>query len=299
MALEFIIAVVCAITFIICGYSVGFIAGKKETCDVIKENNKEVLIAREHIEYQIQNEKAHLKSLQENVKQQKQSFEDFKKVEKENIMNNLRDFQAQVDEDKAEYIEQLQILQSSLDKLQRQKAATIEAFQREQAVQDSKDNYRIVIANSDKNDIEVLNSFKNRLTNPEILSKLIWSTYFQKKAKALFVNIVGTEKVCGIYKITDINDMKCYIGQSVDIANRFTQHCRCGCGIKTPKDNKLYAAMLKEGLDQFTFEIVELCPQEELNEKEKYYIDVYNSVNYGFNSQDGVNGKSNDNARDN
>ena len=211
-------------------------------------------------------------------------------------MNNLRDFQAQVDKDKAEYIEQIQILQSSLDKLQRQKAATIEAFQREQAVQDSKDDYRIIIDDSDKADIDILNSFKNRLSNPEILSKLIWSTYFQKKAKALFVNIVGTEKVCGIYKITDINDMKCYIGQSVDIANRFTQHCRCGCGIKTPKDNKLYAAMLKEGLDQFTFEVVELCPQEELNEKEKYYIDVYNSVNYGFNSQDGVNGKSNDNA---
>ena len=276
MVFEFIIAVVCAIIFIICGYSVGVIADRKETCDIVKENNKEVIIARKHIEYQIQNEKAHLKSLQENVEQQKQSFEDFKKSEKENIMNNLRDFQAQVDKDKDEYIEQIQILQSSLDKLQRQKAATIEAFQREQAVQDSKDDYRIIIE--------------------DILSKLIWSTYFQKKAKALFVNIVGTEKVCGIYKITDINDMKCYIGQSVDIANRFTQHCRCGCGIKTPKDNKLYAAMLKEGLDQFTFEVVELCPQEELNEKEKYYIDVYNSVNYGFNSQDGVNGKSNDNA---
>lgn len=292
--LEIILGVISAIICIICGYYVGVIAGKKETCDIVKENNKEVLIAREHIEYQIQNEKAHLKSLQDNVEQQKKSFEDFEKLEKENIMKNLRDFQIQVNEDKAEYAEQIQLLQSSLDKLKRQKAATIEAFQREQAVQDSKDDYRIIIEDNDKADIDILNSFKNRLSNPEILSKLIWSTYFQKKAKALFINIVGTEKVCGIYKITNINDMKCYVGQSVDIANRFTQHCRCGCGIKTPKDNKLYAAMLKDGLDQFTFEIVEICPQEELNEKEKYYIDVYNSVNYGFNSQDGVNGKSND-----
>lgn len=292
--LEIILGVISAIVCIICGYYVGVIAGKKETCDIVKENNKEVLIAREHIEYQIQNEKAHLKSLQNNVEQQKKSFEDFEKLEKENIMKNLRDFQIQVNEDKAEYAEQIQLLQSSLDKLKRQKAATIEAFQREQAVQDSKDDYRIIIEDNDKADIDILNSFKNRLSNPEILSKLIWSTYFQKKAKALFINIVGTEKVCGIYKITNINNMKCYVGQSVDIANRFTQHCRCGCGIKTPKDNKLYAAMLKNGLDQFTFEIVEICPQEELNEKEKYYIDVYNSVNYGFNSQDGVNGKSND-----
>ena len=221
MALEFIIAVVCAIICVVCGYYVGVIAGKQETCDIVKENNKEVLIAREHIEYQIQNEKAHLKSLQENVEQQKRNFEDFEKLEKENIMKNLRDFQIQVNEDKAEYVAQIQLLQGSLDKLQRQKAAAVEAFQREQMIQDSEDNYRIVV-------------------------------------------------------------------------NRFTQHCLCGCGIKTPKDNKLYAAMLKDGLDQFTFEIVEICPQEELNEKEKYYIDVYNAVNYGFNSQDGVNGKSND-----
>lgn len=289
--LEVILGIIFAIVCIICGYYVGVIAGKKETCDIVKENNKEILIAREHIEHQIQNEKSHLKSLQENVEQQKKSFEDFEKLEKENIMKNLRDFQIQANENKAEYAEKIQLLQSSLDKLKRQKAATIEAFQREQAVQDSKNDYRIIIEDNAKADIDILNSFKNRLSNPEILSKLIWSTYYQKKAKALFVNIVGTEKVCGIYKITDINDTKCYIGQSVDIANRFTQHCRCGCGIKTPKDNKLYAAMLKEGLDQFTFEIVEICPQEELNEKEKYYIDVYNSVNYGFNSQDGVNGK--------
>lgn len=51
MALEFIIAVVCAIVFVVCGYSVGVIAGRKETCDIVEENNKEVLIAREHIEY--------------------------------------------------------------------------------------------------------------------------------------------------------------------------------------------------------------------------------------------------------
>ena len=93
--LEIILGVISAIVCIICGYYVGVIAGKKETCDIVKENNKEVLIAREHIEYQIQNEKAHLKSLQDNVEQQKKSFEDFEKLEKENIMKNLRDFQIQ------------------------------------------------------------------------------------------------------------------------------------------------------------------------------------------------------------
>ena len=42
MVLEFIIAVVCAIICVVCGYYVGVIAGKQETCDIVKENNKEV-----------------------------------------------------------------------------------------------------------------------------------------------------------------------------------------------------------------------------------------------------------------
>lgn len=291
MVVQIVIAFVCVICITICGYAVGVHTGIRRKINIVKENNKEILIAREHIEYQIQNEKARLKELKEVQEQKKQGFKDFEKIEKENILSNLRDFQIQVNQNKAEYIEQVQELQNELDKLQRQKSAAVEVLQRENSNKTT-DNH-IVISRADKEDIEVINSFKNRLTNPEIVSKLIWSTYYQKKAKELFTNILGTDKVCGIYKITNIDNQMCYVGQSVDILNRFTQHCRCGCGMKTPKDNKLYAAMLDCGLESFTFEVVEQCPKEELDEKEAYYIKMYNAVNFGYNSQEGVNGKSN------
>lgn len=291
MVIEIIIAIVCGICICLCGYYVGVKEGIGRKLKVVQENNKEVLLAREHIEYQIENEKARLKEIQEAQEKQKQNFKDFERLERENIMTNLQAFQTQADEDKEEYLEKIQSLQDALDKLQRQKSAAVETLQRENLDQETENC--IKISRAEKEDIEIINSFKNRLTNPEILSKLIWSTYYQKKAKELFTNMLGTDKVCGIYKITKRDNKMCYIGQSVDILNRFTQHCRCGCGMKTPKDNKLYTAMLDCGLESFTFEVVEECPKEELDEKEAYYIKMYNTVNFGYNSQEGANGKSN------
>ena len=46
--------------------------------------------------------------------------------------------------------------------------------------------------------------------------------------------------------------------------------------------------MLEDGIDSFTFELLEECSEEELNSKERYYIELYNSIDYGYNSQSGV-----------
>lgn len=62
---------------------------------------------------------------------------------------------------------------------------------------------------------------------------------------------------------------------------------KCGLGIDTPANNKLYEAMMKEGLSNFTFELIEECNNNLLDEKEAFYIDLYNSKKYGYNSQNG------------
>ena len=41
--------------------------------------------------------------------------------------------------------------------------------------------------------------------------------------------------------------------------------------------------MLKDGLENFTFELLEECPKEELNKKEAFYINLYESNDYGYN----------------
>ena len=42
--------------------------------------------------------------------------------------------------------------------------------------------------------------------------------------------------------------------------------------------------MLKDGVTNFTFELLEQCDRQLLNEKEKFYINLYQAYDYGYNS---------------
>ena len=179
-------------------------------------------------------------------------------------------------------------MKQSLESLKKQKAASIEALQREQAIQEQKDLYRLVLSNQDKQDIEFLRSIQFRISKPRLVSMLIWQNYVQPIAKKKLPLILGSENVCGIYKITNIKNQMCYIGQAKDMRKRLNEHLKKGLGIDTPQGNKLYQAMLEDGIDSFTFELLEECSEEELNSKERYYIELYNSIDYGYNSQSGV-----------
>lgn len=83
----------------------------------------------------------------------------------------------------------------------------------------------------------------------------------------------------GIYKITNKINQKCYIGQSVNIKHRWSQHKQNS----KIRPEKLYLAIRKYGIENFSFEVIEECKQEELDEKEKYYIILYNSYENGYN----------------
>ena len=51
---------------------------------------------------------------------------------------------------------------------------------------------------------------------------------------------------------------------------------------------QIYAkAMQEDGLQNFSFEILEECPRDQLDNKEKFYIELYQSNLYGYNSQAG------------
>lgn len=78
-----------------------------------------------------------------------------------------------------------------------------------------------------------------------------------------------------IYKITNNINNKVYIGQTIMQPNqRWSKHLS---DAKMKKPYPLYNAMRKYGLDSFSFEIIEECLEEELNNKEKYYIQLYHS----------------------
>lgn len=173
---------------------------------------------------------------------------------------------------------------ADLDKIKQTRAAAMEAQRKEKEIEENSQFYSITIENKDKNDIKILERVKKDLNNQRILSMLIWQNFFRDKMTELCNNILGTKTICGIYKITNQLTKECYIGQSVDISKRFKDHAKCGLDIDRPQGNKLYQSMLEDGLWNFTFELLEECPKEQLNEKEKFYISLYDSNNYGFNS---------------
>lgn len=90
-------------------------------------------------------------------------------------------------------------------------------------------------------------------------------------------------KICGIYKITSPTG-KIYIGQSVDIINRF-RHYKLG---HLKQQVKLFHSLNKHGFESHKFEILEECFREDLNEKEIFYISKFDS----FHGKNGLNLRS-------
>lgn len=98
----------------------------------------------------------------------------------------------------------------------------------------------------------------------------------------------------GIYKITKKENGKSYIGQSNDIERRFFEH-------KTKIDIPIEIAIKKYGVDAFNFEVIEECPLNKLDEREKYWIAFYNTYKgFGYNcNEGGGNNRGENNGRTN
>ena len=270
----------------------------KAEYELYKTTNETILSENNKLTTQIEEGKKHLSTIQNAIdNQQEMSSNAFK-----NYCDILEKKYKEVEEEHDMEIEalntaysnlQLKLLReadevrSDLDKIKATRTAAIEAARREKDIENNLTFYCLDISDADKRDIAKLEALKPSLNKPRVLSMLIWQTWFQKPLKALSANVVGATDATGIYKITNIKTKECYIGQAIHIKDRWVEHVKCGLGIDTPAGNKLYKAIQEFGLWNFSFEVLEECPREQLNEKEKYYIDLYSSYDYGYNSTRG------------
>ena len=270
----------------------------KAEYELYKTTNETILSENNKLTTQIEEGKKHLSTIQNAIdNQQEMSSNAFK-----NYCDILEKRYKEVEEEHDMEVEalntaysnlQLKLLReadevrSDLDKIKATRTAAIEAARREKDIENNLTFYCLDISDADKIDIAKLEALKPSLNKPRVLSMLIWQTWFQKPLKALSANVVGATDTTGIYKITNIKTKECYIGQAIHIKERWAEHAKCGLGIDTPAGNKLYKAIQEFGLWNFSFEVLEICPQNQLNEKEKYYIDLYSSYDYGYNSTRG------------
>lgn len=84
----------------------------------------------------------------------------------------------------------------------------------------------------------------------------------------------------GIYCLTNTINNKKYIGQSIDIERRRQQHIYSAGKYTT----KISLALYKYGLNNFIFEVLEICTPSELNIREQYWINYYDSITNGYNT---------------
>lgn len=78
--------------------------------------------------------------------------------------------------------------------------------------------------------------------------------------------------IIGIYKIENLINHKIYIGQSTDIERRFREHC------SPSSERPIDIDIQKYGKENFSFEIICECQENELSHKEGYYICKFNTI---------------------
>jgi group I intron endonuclease len=94
----------------------------------------------------------------------------------------------------------------------------------------------------------------------------------------------------GIYQITNLINGKIYIGQSIDIHKRWNEHRRLSKRIQQ-SHIPLNRAIERDGIENFRFDVLEVCEISKLDEKEIYWIEEKKSLApNGYNLTEGGNG---------
>lgn len=210
-----------------------------------------------------------------------------------NYQKTIEDFYAELEEIKAESAlhfsqemqsrqEQLNIATQNLQDMQAKVAAAVEASKRQEEMETQQNFYRIQLSEIDLNEIERLRAVEPYLRNKEALNKVIWKVFYEKPTNDLIGRVIGSGIQTGIYKITNIDNQKCYVGQAVNIGDRWKQHIKKGLGADPPTRNKLYPVMKDIGPENFTFEVIEKCDRINLDSREDYWQEYFKAKEFGY-----------------
>lgn len=183
--------------------------------------------------------------------------------------------------------EQVKYLITQLAEQQSKIEAVNHEILRQRAIEEKNEFYSIQISDSAKNDIEILNEVRPRLSSLEIFNKFIYDNYIGKPTKEMVQRVLAGKNPSGIYKVTNIKTHESYIGKSVKIADRWQNHVKAAAGLGGVAESQFQRALKKYGVDQFTWELIEEVDKDELTNREKYWIQFYQTKEFGYNQREG------------
>ena len=176
----------------------------------------------------------------------------------------------------------LNLVKSEYDKFQKIVEAATAEYIRSYEEKEKEKFYQLNIPEEDLEEIKKLREVAKHLRDSEPLNKVIWKVYYENSYTDLIGRVLGKQPHTGIYKITNLTNGMCYVGQAANVADRWKQHIKRGIGADPPTRNKLYPAMLAIGVENFSFELIEECSREELNEKEQFWQEYFKAKEFGY-----------------
>lgn len=223
---------------------------------------------------------------QTNLDKSLENASNYYTAQTEQYQSNYKEMMADCAQSISDLINQKRIELKELDlaiKEQSEKVnASVEASKRAEEIRSQSDFYKLIIPEEDLNEIKELREVEKHLRNPEPLNKVIWKCYYEKPTTDLIGRVIGSGAHTGIYKITNLTNQMCYVGQAANLAERWKQHIKRGLGADPVTKNKLYPAMKAIGVENFSFEVIEECERSKLDEREDYWQDFFKAKEFGY-----------------
>ena len=188
---------------------------------------------------------------------------------------NLHEFYLKEEEKTEQFLKEIAEIQEELNQFSEKRIAINAAILREKELEEKEDFYRIVVPIEDQEDIEVLNTIAPRLQNKEALNKLVYESFIRHPLDEMIKRVLGGREPSGIYKITYIKTGEAYIGKSTNLKKRWVEHVKSAFDIGSIASSSFHTRLKKDGVWNYTFEILEEVSKEQLTEREKYYIQLY------------------------